>query len=274
MSTATFKSFRVRTRSADLTSLFERRDTTPLANDTACGVGFSPLTDLERVVLEVDRTLNSPVVKQKHPEIGEDVKVMGLRRAHRIDLTIGCAFVSRFVTDIDDYVQKKALAEQLALDTARRATTHDVYAVINAADDVARGDVFLTVAGTSADSGDDAEAGRGNRVSGLMTPYRPMTIEATAGKNPATHTGKLYNLLAARVAASIERSVPQVAEAECLILSEIGRPISDPRVVDICLSARIDDKQLGTHVAEIVRSELTRLPDLRDEVVRERITLY
>ena len=44
--------------------------------------------------------------------------------------------------------------------------------------------LFLTVTGTSAEAGDDGEAGRGNRTSGLITPYRAMTIEAAARKNP------------------------------------------------------------------------------------------
>lgn len=266
---------RLRPGSPDLTSLFARGDADPLSNDTACGVGFSPLTDLERVVLDVERTLNSPSIKQTHPEIGEDIKVMGLRRGRRIDLTIGCAFVSRFVADVEDYVRKKAVAEKLALDAARRATTHGVHVVINAADDAARGDVFLTVAGTSAESGDDGEAGRGNRVSGLITPYRAMTIEAAAGKNPATHVGKLYNLLAARVSASLERQVSQVAGAECLILGEIGRAIVDPRVVDVCLSVEgIGDEALNKAVTDVVRSEFAHVTDLRQEILREQVTLY
>jgi S-adenosylmethionine synthetase len=266
---------RLRPGSPDLTSLFARGDTDPLANDTACGVGFSPLTDLERVVLDVERTLNSPAVKQTHPEIGEDIKVMGLRRGQRLDLTIGCAFVSRFVTDLTDYVRKKGAAESLVLDAARLVTTHEVHAVINAADDVAHGDVFLTVAGTSAESGDDGEAGRGNRVSGLITPYRAMTIEAAAGKNPATHVGKLYNVLATRISASLGTHVPQVAEAECLILGEIGRAISSPRVVDVCLSADgLAGEALNKHVTEVVRSEFDHMSDLRDEILRGQVTLY
>ena len=58
----------------------------------------------------------------------------------------------------------------------RHSTNCDVDAVVNAADDPVRGDVFLTVTGTSAEAGDDGEVGRGNKTSGLITPYRPMTV--------------------------------------------------------------------------------------------------
>lgn len=55
--------------------------------------------------------------------------------------------------------------------------------------------LYLTVTGTSAEAGDDGEVGRGNRVNGLITLYRPMNMEAAAGKNPVTHVGKLYNII-------------------------------------------------------------------------------
>ncbi len=85
---------RLRPGSADLVRLFEKRDDVPLANDTSCGAGFAPLTALETVVLEVERRLNHADTKRDHPEIGEDIKVMGIRKGARIDLTIACAFVA------------------------------------------------------------------------------------------------------------------------------------------------------------------------------------
>ena len=45
------------------------------------------------------------------------------------------------------------------------------------------------------EAGDDGSVGRGNRANGLITPCRPMSLEATAGKNPVNHVGKIYNLL-------------------------------------------------------------------------------
>jgi S-adenosylmethionine synthetase len=38
-----------------------------LANDTSCGVGYAPLSTLERVVLAVERRLNAPDTKLAHP---------------------------------------------------------------------------------------------------------------------------------------------------------------------------------------------------------------
>jgi S-adenosylmethionine synthetase len=239
-------------------------------------VGFSPLTDLERVVLEVERTLNEQETKRTHPEIGEDIKVMATRHGNVVDLTVGCAFVSRFIADADDYLRKKESAQALVVDAARRVTALDVRAIINSADDVAKGKVFLTVTGTSAEAGDDGEAGRGNRSSGLITPYRPMTIESVAGKNPVSHVGKLYNLAARRITAAITNQVPQVLDAECVLVSEIGRTISDPRVVDVRLAIRNDEagEAVTQQVSEIVRFELDHLADLRDAILDSRVAVY
>ena len=205
------------------------------------------MSELETVVLRVERHLNSPAVKTALPEIGEDVKIIGVRKAGTIHLTIGCAFVDRFVADIHEYCEKKRCIAEMSGKIARRFTERDVVVSVNAADDVTAESVFLTVSGTSAESGDDGEAGRGNRTNGLITPYRPMTMESLAGKNPITHVGKLYNLAAGLIANALVEAIPEVTEAQCFLVSRIGQPISEPQVVDIKLRlqdpARLPDVQ-------------------------------
>jgi len=122
----------------------------------------------------------------------------------------------------------------MAIETAGRFLHGAVEATVNAADDLAAGDVYLTVTGTSAEAGDDGEVGRGNRVSGLITPCRPMTMEAAAGKNPVSHVGKLYNLAAGCIAKRTSELFG-VRSSTCLLVSEVGRPVSDPALVDLCV---------------------------------------
>jgi S-adenosylmethionine synthetase len=68
-----------------------------------------------------------------------------------------------------------------------------------------RDELYLTYTGSSIESGDEGVVGRGNRVTGLITPLRPMNIEGASGKNPVYHVGKLYNLAAQRIATSRRR---------------------------------------------------------------------
>ncbi len=265
---------RLRPGSTDLNRLFVRGLASPLANDTSCGAGFAPLTDLERAVLAVERTLNDPETKKAHPELGEDIKVMGVRRSGNIELTISCAFIGRFVSSLEDYAARKQAAGKLAVEAARKATALPVEASVNVADDLASGDLFLTVSGTSAEAGDDGEVGRGNRVCGLITPYRAMTLEAAAGKNPVSHVGKLYNLAAMRIAAAIATAVPGVEDASCILVSQIGRPVEDPQVADIGLIGETWLSGVERPVTEIVKTVLQQLPTMRDELLQERLLVY
>ncbi|HSQ29660.1 MAG TPA: methionine adenosyltransferase [Gemmatimonadaceae bacterium] len=267
---------KLRPGSADLRRLYDKSGTVPHANDTSCGVGFFPLTDLERVVLAVERELTDSRHLAEHPEIGEDVKVMGVRRDHRIDITVGCAFIARHVRDIREYASKKDDACTRILAAARRVTDTNINVVINAADDLSSGDVFITVTGTSAESGDDGEVGRGNRVSGLITPYRISTMEAAAGKNPVSHVGKLYNIVARRVAESIVTGVPNVSDATCALVSQIGRSVTDPHIADIQLGINggRSFSDVWREVADVVRTELERLPALRDALLDGTVPVF
>ncbi len=267
---------RFRPGSGELTRLFARGEAMPRANDTSCGAGFAPPTDLERVVLAVERALNDPETKRRLPALGEDVKVMGVRRGSRIELTIGCAMIDRFLPALADYEQATAAAEALTVEAARAATALEVRARVNAADDVARGELFLTVTGTSAEAGDDGETGRGNRVSGLITPYRAMAMEAAAGKNPVSHVGKLYNLAATRMAAVIAGEIPGIVDATCVAVSRIGAPIDAPQLVDVRLALAPGQTLAAVRDAVRVRvtGELARFGELREALLAGRVAVY
>lgn len=259
---------RIRPGAPELVALLARER--PRANDTSCCVGFAPLTELERIVLDVDRALHDPA----RPVLGGDVKVMGVRRRDQVELTVACALVDRHVASLDAYVAAKTDAGRLALAAASRAAPLDVSLALNAADDVARGDIYLTVTGSSAEAGDDGEVGRGNRVGGLITPYRPMTMEAAAGKNPVSHVGKLYGVAAQRIARAIVAECPNdTLAATCMLVSRIGQPLDEPALVDVAICANVFDR-VRLRIEAIVRHELVHLGDLRDALIAGEIALF
>ena len=268
----------IRPGSAELTELFlrQREVRIPLANDTSCGVGYAPLDTLENVVLQVERHLNSPAVKAACPAIGEDIKVMGVRSGKRISLTVACAMVARHIADLPAYFAAKAQAAEFARTAARQMGAQEIEVMVNAADGETVDSIYLTVTGTSAESGDDGEVGRGNRVNGLIAFYRPMSMEAAAGKNPVSHVGKLYNLLAQRIAQEVVSEVVGIAEAYCYLLGQIGRPIDEPAVIDLKLRLAPDvnlaevEKQAG----EITRHHLATGGNLWRELITGAIPLF
>jgi S-adenosylmethionine synthetase len=254
----------IRPSSSELTELFLRGQSSdrPLANDTSCGVGYAPFDALETAVLAVERGLNAPDLKCESPEIGEDIKVMGVRVGERIDLTVACALIDGHVATLPEYFAKRAHIADIAADLARAAIGRDCVVAINTADGDTPQSIYLTVTGTSAEAADDGEVGRGNRATGLITPYRPMSIEAVAGKNPVSHVGKLYNLLAARIAAEAVAGAPGVEEACCVLVSCIGRPVREPEVADVRVRLAPHAELPRARLEHLTRAQLARADTL------------
>lgn len=249
---------KIRPGSRDLVELFERfgRGEVPLSNDTAVGAGFYPLDELEKAVLKTERLLNSAEVKSKYPFVGEDIKVIGIRHGDRIMLTVAMATVDRFIYGLRDYVYKIGEVRELLQKEIASSIGAEVY--INTADSYERESIYLTVTGTSAEGGDDGQVGRGNRVNGLITVYRPMSMEAAAGKNSISHVGKIYNLFSKDLSmAIVEKGYAE--EAYVYIASQIGKPINEPQILDIRVRGKDVDLASIERLAEEALSEMPRM---------------
>jgi len=250
--------------SKDLVELFERfqkNKEVPLANDTSFGVGFAPFDDLERAVFETERFLNSSEIKKEHPEIGEDIKVMGVRFGEKIRLTVALAFVSKYIKNEDEYFAKKEEILRKTKNYIQERLGREVELFINTAD--TKGSVYITVTGTSAEQGDDGQVGRGNRVNGLITPYRPMSLEAAAGKNPISHIGKIYNTVAKKISERVVEEIEEVEEAYCYIVSQIGKPINEPQVLDVKIRTKKNLSAIQELARKIAEEELERMRDVK-----------
>jgi S-adenosylmethionine synthetase len=221
----------IRAGSATLNSVEER----DVCNDTSVGVGYWPLSDLESMTLAVEEEMNSSRFKENHPETGEDIKVMSVRRGMTVDMTIACAFVDAFVTDVADYIEKKeaVLAHVSGLLAERYSGKYRFSVALNALDDPREGaaGLYLTVSGLSCEGGDSGQVGRGNRVNGLISFMRPQTMEAWAGKNFKTHVGKIYSFAATNLARLVVTHVPEIREATIFLVSRIGSPVAKPAQV-------------------------------------------
>ena len=272
--------YRIGHGSTDLVGIFELgKERVPLANDTSVGVGFAPFSTLETLVYRTERLLNSREFKQKLPEVGEDIKVMGLRRGKTIDLTVAAAMISGLVRDLDHYLSVKEQVREAVLDLASKiAPDYDVRVHVNTADVPDKGIVYLTVTGTSAEHGDDGMTGRGNRSYGLITPLRPMSLEAAAGKNPVNHVGKIYNIMAMNIARRVYESVAGIREVYVELLSQIGKPINQPLVANVKVLTEKPGEPLPGNAAReieaIVEEELDSYRSITEKLLRGEITVY
>ncbi len=271
---------RVRESSPDLKSIVESSVDMPLANDTSCGVAFYPFTPLENLVYNVERHLNSPTFKSKVKESGEDVKVMGLRRGKKITLTVADGIVSRLTKDRDHYhAVKEAIKSEVEDLAAKLVPENEVDVYVNTADryggNVGEEIFYLTFTGTSAEHGDDGNTGRGNRANGLITPNRQMSLETTAGKNPISHVGKIYNVLAGLAAKRIYEETKRVKEVYVKLLSQIGRPINQPLVASIqVIPVEKFDQNLVREIEQIVLDEVNKVKRVTDLVLSREVLLF
>ena len=250
--------------SPELTDIFKRKGKILGANDTSAAVGYAPMTKTETIVLKTERYVNSKDFKKKFPESGEDVKVMGLRKNNDLRLTVSMAFVDRFVQSEREYFKKKAgILEEIDRFVKENTDFDKVTVKLNTLDVEGRGidGVYLTVLGTSADSADSGQVGRGNRVNGVMPLNRPVCSEAAAGKNPVSHVGKIYNLLTHRIAEQVYEQVSGVEEIYIWLLSQIGKPIDQPAIASaqVVMKSGNSMENVRRDIKEVINSELENI---------------
>ncbi len=231
------------------------------ANDTSIGIGFASLDPVERLVLDLEKEIGSV------RGVGEDNKVMAVRIDDDLKIVVAAAMVSKYINSMQDYKETKARVKDAVV---KRSKTEDVS--VNSAD--SGSNIFLTVTGTSIEMGDDGATGRGNRGNGLITPMRPMTMEAIAGKNPVSHVGKIYNVLAERMAKEIAE-LEEVQEAYVTLVSKIGSPIDKPllRGVRICGDLELSASKEAM-IDSVIDYWLERTDDLVEEFVKGKLTVY
>ena len=255
--------------SKELQSIFENTSSFA-ANDTSVLVGYAPFTETEFIVLNTEQHINSKQFKDNFPESGEDVKVMGFRDANHVDLTIATAFVDKFISSENQYFQRKEDMLQEINEFLKKNYSIEITANMNCLDSKNRGmsGLYLTVLGTSADSADSGQVGRGNMASRVISPSRPAGSEATAGKNPVSHIGKIYNALSFKIANEIHTKVSGLDEVCVWMYNVIGRPVNDPKAVIVqpTIAGQLQDAEKN-QINEIVESNLQNIHEFCNELI-------
>ena len=261
--------------SGDLQEVFGEEGTVPMANDTSYGVGHAPLTETEQIVRNTEQSLNGQY-GEANPAVGQDVKVMGKREGDHIDVTVAVAVIDHYVDDMVEYRDVIEGVRDHVEDLAGEYTDRDVTVHVNTADDYDEGAIYLTTTGTSAEQGDDGSVGRGNRANGLITPNRPMSMEATSGKNPVNHIGKIYNLLSTEIAQSVAEQVEGITEVQVRLLSQIGQPIDRPHVADAQLVTEdgVSVADVEQEVEAAIDDELANITDVTKNVIEGELSTF
>lgn len=254
---------------ANLLEVFKRSNEISIANDTSFGIGYGPYSKTEKVTLAVAKFLNSPKLTRKYPFLGSDVKVMSLREKNSLFLTFVVSYIDKYIKNPSDYFEKKEKIKKLIENFIKQRFNFKNIKVFHNTLDNPKAqkeeEIYLTVLGISAEQGDDGQVGRGNRVSGLITPCREMSLEAPAGKN-INHPGKLYQILAHLIAQEIGK-IEGVKECSVRILSQIGKPLDQPQVASVKIIAK-NFNEIKRKAFHIVNSYFDNLRKIQLKIVK------
>jgi len=123
------------------------------------------------------------------------------------------------------------------------------------------GGIYLSLLGTSAEDADSGQVGRGNRVNGLISMNRPMGTEATAGKNPVSHAGKIYNVLSHAIARKVYEEFEGLKEVYVLLLSRVGTPIDTPQMASaqVLTDGKLRLREVSRKITAIIERELANI---------------
>lgn len=237
-----------------------------VANDTSYCISYSPLSILEKSIIDLEKYLNSENTKIKYCWLGSDIKIMAVRNYKNVDITICIPQIANFVTSIEKYKQNLSeINSEISKFLKENLSEYKISISINTKDDYNKKNVYLTVSGASL-SGDIGVVGRGNRVNGLITSSRPMSLEGSSGKNPRYYSGFIYAILSDIIAKKIYNTFGEHCVVE--IVSQNGGPLLRPwrtRIITICKKKK--------DILRIVYEEFDKIPNITKDFIEGKIDI-
>lgn len=249
--------------------LFDPNSSERLSNDCNVCSGFAPLSNIERMVIEIEKYLSSDKYKSPLYDTGYDIKIVGIRLEKKYSLFINIPFIANKIFSRDQYLSR---VSDLSRDVNNYVLENfGIKVNVNINPEKDSGRSYLTVTGSVADTGDVGVVGRGNRINGIITPMRPMSIEASSGKNPIDHTGKIYGILSQRIADMIFNDFNIESQVHLITFKEY--PISKPENVFIYAHSDIDEIT-SNKIKTLIYDQLNSAESLTEEMVFSGITLW
>lgn len=234
-------------------------------NDTSTTVSYYPMSKLEKTVLNIEQLLNSNNYKKVKPWVGNDIKVMGMRKDKKIEITSCVPLISKYVRDIDDYKEKLSeIKKDIENEIKKQFKNCDVIVYLNTRDDYENNDLYMTLTGSAVESGDEGAVGRGNRSRGVIPFSRNFSMEAACGKNPVYHTGKLFTAIGDIISQKIYEKYKVENIVYCT--SKMGDSINNPWNISVELNKKLSKEQLDD-----INNMINKIVDKHEKITKEII---
>lgn len=223
------------------------------SNDTAYLVGSGPRTAAENVALLAEAWF------RRHAWAGSDIKALVVRRGETWTVTVCVpALAGHLVTSdaFDDAVTVSA--RELTAELEQRLSGRvDVVCNTRGSRTGPISGQYFTLSGSAVDYGEDGLVGRGNARTGLISGAHLTGNEATFGKNPAYHVGKVGGWLADEAARAV---AAEFGPCRIGVLWRNGATYDQPASVEITTSEHAPPGE----AEELVRATLARTDWMED----------
>jgi len=240
-----------------------------ISNDTSLGVGYAPYTSLEIFILNIENMFSSPNYKRQNPWIGSDIKIMGFRNKNDYFITLCIPQISNCVKNLAEYKSNLKMARNTIYSIAKKYSINKLELNINTRDNFKTMELYLTATGSSIESGDEGLVGRGNRINGIISPNKPMSMEGVCGKNPIYHIGKLYYVAANEIAKKIYKkfAIPN----EIFLVSQSGRDLLNPWLVLAIVPIGFNKEN---EIRLLINREIKSIPAFTKNLLAKKYNLY
>jgi len=226
------------------------------SNDTAYLVGSAPRTAAETVVLLTESLF------RRRPWAGSDIKALAVRTGPDMAVTVCVPALAGRLTSAAEFHEALVCATDDLTELLRQRLPGRVSVVCNTRDTLVEplSRQYFTLSGSAVDYGEDGLVGRGNSRTGVISGAHRAGNEATFGKNPAYHVGKVGGWLADTAAHAVAE---QFGPCRIGLLWHNNAAYDQPASIEITTA-----KDAPADEAEnLVRSVLSRtdwMPDLLD----------
>ena len=225
----------------------------PQANDTSLCVAHYPFSVCEQLTYALEQFFweRTPEgLKFKYPSVGQDIKVMSIRKGQHIDVTICLPIISRHVASRENY-EKEVLKFQELLRQHAEDIIADTPFKVSLFVNSGKGDTlrqYMLGYGSCLECGEEGVVGRGNSTRGFISANRAHSMEAPFGKNPVYHSGRVQGFLTQHLAKAIHKELG--ISCSIFSLTKAEQSLVPPYTLIVQTEANIDRDALESVVDE------------------------
>ncbi len=238
----------------DINDLPEYTAKSPRANDTATMISYWPLTDTEKLTLDVEgyfyenNSEGLPVPRFDY--VGQDIKIMSVRNGDLLDVTVAVPQVTSQTPNSKTYFERENEIRRALQDYAKEVIEDRmrVNVIVNTQTSGPNPRPYLVTGGSCTDFGEEGAVGRGNNTHGIISSFRPNTMEAPHGKNPTYFVGKLLGYQADMISKQIYEQLG--TRCQVVLQANLGDDLFDPSRVIVSTESDVAKSDVDKVVVE------------------------